>query len=107
MSNTPQYDVKHHGTPQQGYPPPQQGYPPPQQGYAPTQQGYAQQTTTVIATGPQLAVNPGGCPACGVGTISDRFTIIGIIIAILFFPLGIICCLMMTERRCGSCGATY
>lgn len=42
-----------------------------------------------------------------VGRVSEDFTIIGIILAILFFPLGILCCLMMKEKKCDRCGAKF
>ncbi|XP_052772454.1 brain protein I3-like isoform X2 [Mya arenaria] len=74
---------------------------------APPQQGHTAQTTTVIATSPTIVVGPGRCGACGQGIITESYTILGIVLAVLFFPLGVICCLMMTERRCGACGATY
>ncbi|XP_060552479.1 membrane protein BRI3-like [Ruditapes philippinarum] len=103
--------------PQQGYaPPPQQGYaPPPQQGYAPPpQQGYGpppqhhQSSNVVVVTQPQQqVVAVGGCRACGVGHVSDSFTALGIILAICFFPLGVLCCFLLMEKRCDRCGASY
>lgn len=42
-----------------------------------------------------------------VGRVSEDFTTIGIILAILFFPLGILCCLMMKEKKCDRCGAKF
>uniref|UniRef100_A0A6B2LSW7 Membrane protein BRI3 n=1 Tax=Arcella intermedia TaxID=1963864 RepID=A0A6B2LSW7_9EUKA len=94
---------------QQGYAPPPQGYqqqgyaPPPQgyqqgyeqQGYAPAPQGYAPATHVVVV---------GNCPRCSVGTMQDEYTCCGVALAILFFPIGILCCLSMTEKRCSSCG---
>jgi hypothetical protein len=49
----------------------------------------------------------GGCPACRVGILEDDFTLLGVCCAILFFPLGILCCLAMRERRCPNCGAVF
>ncbi|EDO32734.1 predicted protein, partial [Nematostella vectensis] len=49
----------------------------------------------------------GSCPSCGVGVPNQEFTILGICLAILFFPIGILCCLMLTERRCSHCGMTF
>ncbi|XP_038064324.1 annexin A7-like [Patiria miniata] len=118
------YPPQQGGYPQQGYPPPQQGYPPPsgqpgyppqqQQGYPPQQQGYPpqqQQPPTVVAIqqpapATQVVVT-GGCPTCHVGMMTDSYTACGIILAICFFPLGVICCLMMKERKCTNCGATF
>lgn len=66
----------------------------------------AQQPPQVVTTQPGT-VAVGGCPTCGVGHISEDFTMIGIILAILFFPLGILCCLMMKEKKCDRCGAKF
>jgi hypothetical protein len=46
------------------------------------------------------------CPVCKVGVITEDFSCCGIALAILCFPLGIICCLLMKEKKCSSCGAT-
>jgi len=49
----------------------------------------------------------GGCPACRVGVMEDDYTCLGLLCAILFFPLGILCCLMLRTRRCSNCGAYF
>ena len=49
----------------------------------------------------------GGCPACRVGVLEDDYTCCGILCAILCFPLGILCCLAMKQRKCSNCGAIY
>lgn len=49
----------------------------------------------------------GGCPACRVGVLEDDYTCCGIMCALLFFPLGILCCLATKQRRCSNCGATF
>jgi len=47
-----------------------------------------------------------GCPRCGsVGAIEKEYSCCGIILAIVFFPVGILCCLAMQERRCHACKA--
>ncbi|XP_052264964.1 brain protein I3-like isoform X3 [Dreissena polymorpha] len=87
---------------QPGYPPPPQGYP----GYMPAHQQaaqFSQQSTSVVVVGGQQQAT-GNCPYCLHGFTKTDFTAIGIVIAILFFPLGVICCMFMTERRCTSCG---
>ncbi|KAL4240823.1 hypothetical protein ACF0H5_001611 [Mactra antiquata] len=66
----------------------------------------AQQPTQVVTTQPTTVV-AGGCPTCGVGRVDDSFTTVGIILAILFFPLGILCCLLMKEKKCDRCGARF
>ncbi|XP_010872531.1 brain protein I3 [Esox lucius] len=49
----------------------------------------------------------GGCPACRVGVLEDDFTCLGILCAVFFFPLGILFCLALRQRRCPNCGATF
>lgn len=90
--------------------------------------------TTVPTTAPVVLM--GGCPSCRVsltsyntaptsriqfvlnilifliflaqvGVLRDSFTCAGIFLCILFFPLGIICLLCMTQKVCSNCGATF
>ncbi|XP_011171530.1 brain protein I3 isoform X3 [Solenopsis invicta] len=49
----------------------------------------------------------GGCPACRVGVMEDDYTCLGLLCAIFFFPLGILCCLLLRTRRCSNCGAYF
>lgn len=49
----------------------------------------------------------GGCPACRVGVMEDDYTCLGLLCAIFFFPLGIICCMLLKTRRCSNCGAYF
>nr|XP_020472053.1 brain protein I3 [Monopterus albus]XP_020472054.1 brain protein I3 [Monopterus albus] len=104
-----------YGPQQQGYgaiapqaPPPYQypggqGYPPAPVGPAVSQQPYTE-TYTIIQ--PSVVV-VGGCPACRVGVLEDDFTCLGILCAIFFFPLGILFCFALRQRRCPNCGATF
>lgn len=46
----------------------------------------------------------GGCPNCRIGVLEDSFTFCGILCAIIFFPIGFICCYLMQTRRCRNCG---
>ena len=64
--------------------------------------------TQVTVTQPTTqVVMVGNCPVCHSGHLVDQFSTCGIILAILFFPWGIICCLMMKERVCSHCGAHF
>ncbi|CAB1342372.1 unnamed protein product [Coregonus sp. 'balchen'] len=74
-----------------------------QMGPAIAQQPYPG-TYTIIQ--PSVVV-VGGCPACRVGVLEDDFTCLGIMCAIFFFPLGILFCLALRQRRCPNCGATF
>nr|XP_061830302.1 membrane protein BRI3-like [Nerophis lumbriciformis] len=85
------------------YPDGGQGYPAAQPGMAVSQQPYAA-TYTVIQ--PSVVV-VGGCPACRVGVLEDDFTCLGILCAIFCFPLGILFCFALRQRRCPNCGATF
>ncbi|XP_029292820.1 membrane protein BRI3 [Cottoperca gobio] len=104
-----------YGPPQHSYgaipapaPPPYQyphgqGYPAAQMGPAIAQQPYPG-TYTIIQ--PSVVV-VGGCPACRVGVLEDDFTCLGIMCAIFFFPLGLLFCFALRQRRCPNCGATF
>lgn len=74
-------------------------------GYVPPY-GATHATTTVIIPQPEIIV-VGACPACRVGVLEDDYTCLGVLCAILFFPLGILCCLAMKNRRCSKCGAYF
>ncbi|XP_014616816.1 PREDICTED: brain protein I3 [Polistes canadensis] len=63
-----------------------------------------QPSTTIVV--PEVIL-VGGCPACRVGVMEDDYTCLGLLCAILFFPLGIICCLLLKTRRCSNCGAYF
>ncbi|XP_033630464.1 brain protein I3-like [Asterias rubens] len=92
----------------QGYPPQQPGYPPQQQhGYPPPQQQGAPHVVVHQQQPATQVVVVGNCPTCHAGVITDSYTACGIILAICLFPIGIICCLMMKERRCTNCNATF
>ncbi|KAH3866544.1 brain protein I3-like [Dreissena polymorpha] len=96
--------------PPQGQYPPPQGYPPPYAGNAPPhQQQYMgqQSNSVVVVQAGGGVVGTGNCPVCRVGMISENFSVIGIILAILFFPIGLLCCFLMMEKRCSHCGATF
>lgn len=49
----------------------------------------------------------GGCPSCRAGVLEDSFSVLGVLCAILFFPIGILCCLALKSRRCSNCGASF
>lgn len=65
--------------------------------------GSTQSTTIFI---PDIVV-VGGCPACRVGIMEDDYSCLGVMCAILLFPIGILCCLMLKTRRCSNCGAYF
>ncbi|XP_068605577.1 membrane protein BRI3 isoform X1 [Brachionichthys hirsutus] len=84
-------------------PPYGQAYPSAQMNPAVSQQPYPG-TYTIVQ--PSVVV-VGGCPACRVGVLEDDFTCLGILCAIFFFPLGVIFCFALRQRRCPNCGATF
>lgn len=83
---------------------------PPQPGYAPSYHegappGYQPLPTQVPPT--TYVYIRGNCPACHTGILEDSFTALGVCLAICFFPLGLICCMMLTEKRCNRCGMSF
>ncbi|KAJ3101362.1 hypothetical protein HDU97_001403 [Phlyctochytrium planicorne] len=55
-----------------------------------------------------MAVNAAEmCAAGGIHSISDEFTCCGITLAILCFPIGLVCCFLMREKKCIKCGTTF
>lgn len=48
-----------------------------------------------------------GCPACRIGVLEDDYTCLGICCAIFCFPVGILCCLGLKNKRCTNCGAQF
>nr|XP_009681858.1 PREDICTED: brain protein I3 [Struthio camelus australis] len=84
----------------------------PEYGYAvppPSAQPNYSNTYTIIqqpATTTSVVV-VGGCPACRVGVLEDTFTCLGVLCAIVFFPIGILFCLALRQRRCPNCGAAF
>uniref|UniRef100_A0A1B6L0T4 Membrane protein BRI3 n=1 Tax=Graphocephala atropunctata TaxID=36148 RepID=A0A1B6L0T4_9HEMI len=82
--------------------------PPPVHGMAPSYgpvPSYG--ATTVVISQPNDIIIVGGCPACRVGVLEDDFTCLGICCAIFFFPIGILCCLALKDKRCTNCGAYF
>lgn len=75
-------------------------------GFMPTYGATQPATTTNIVINPSI-IAVGACPACRVGVLEDDFTALGILCAIVCFPLGILCCLALKNRRCSNCGAYF
>ncbi|CAF0715362.1 unnamed protein product [Adineta steineri] len=71
-------------------------------------------TTTTVSSYPYAlgsqqptVIVLGGCPACKIGMLETDFTFLGLCCAIFFFPIGIICCLALRQRRCNFCGSIF
>ncbi|XP_045607201.2 membrane protein BRI3 [Procambarus clarkii] len=103
----------HPNNPAAAGPPPPYSASPPIRFQPHTQTVYMQQQphSSVVTTQPMMApvilMAGGNCPACRAGILRNDFTCCGIWIAVLFFPLGILCCFLMMERRCTHCGLTF
>lgn len=65
-------------------------------------------TPTVVTVQPaENIILVGGCPACRIGVLEDDYTCGGILMAIIFFPVGFLCCIAMKQRKCPNCGASF
>ena len=65
------------------------------------------QPTAAQATPTTYVYIRGNCPGCQTGNLKDEFTPFGICLAFCFFPIGVLCCLMLTEKRCTHCGMVF
>lgn len=72
----------------------------------PTSGNYGTIGQTTIAVPTEIIVI-NGCPACRIGVLEDDFTCLGICCAIFCFPIGILCCLALRNKRCTNCGAQF
>ncbi|XP_045166812.1 brain protein I3-like [Mercenaria mercenaria] len=81
--------------------------PPPPYGYGQPVYGPPPTSNVVVVTQPGagMTARPGTCRHCGIGYPHSTYSVMGILLAILCFPIGILCCLMLTETRCSHCRA--
>lgn len=49
----------------------------------------------------------GGCPVCRIGVLEDNYPCVGLCCAIVFFPIGVLFCLLMRNRRCSHCHTEF
>lgn len=63
--------------------------------------------TTSTIERPTVIIVTGDCPHCQNGVLVDDYGFCSIFLAIVFFPIGILCCLLMKERVCTNCGARF
>lgn len=70
----------------------------------PTSYGAISQSSIAVPT-EIIVIN--GCPACRIGVLEDDYTCLGVCCAIFLFPLGILCCLALKNKRCTNCGAQF
>ncbi|EDW33688.1 GL13248 [Drosophila persimilis] len=85
---------------------------PPPNMHMPTYGAFETTPVSVVIQPPQVALPTeiiviGGCPSCRIGYLEDTFSALGLCCAIFFFPVGILCCLAMKEKRCTNCGAVF
>ncbi|XP_071451017.1 membrane protein BRI3 [Hetaerina americana] len=102
-----QYQSEDHGPTGVGQPPGYQPY----SGPAPYPGGpggngpcYGAIRTVTV---PQTIIIVNACPACRIGVLEDQYNALGILCAILFFPIGVLCCLATKTKKCSNCGAYF
>ncbi|GAB6025725.1 hypothetical protein CHUAL_011709 [Chamberlinius hualienensis] len=78
----------------------------PQQSFVPPQPYPSYGTTVTVAPTAEIVII-GGCPICKCGILEKEFTLCGILCCILFFPIGLLCCIAMQRRRCSNCDASF
>uniref|UniRef100_A0A1I8M5F0 Membrane protein BRI3 n=1 Tax=Musca domestica TaxID=7370 RepID=A0A1I8M5F0_MUSDO len=99
--------------PQQQYYMPQAPPPPSAPGYQVPMYGAFETTpVSVVIQPPPITQTPniivvGGCPACRIGILEDSYPCLGLLCALVFFPVGILCCLAMKNKRCSNCGTEF
>lgn len=49
----------------------------------------------------------GGCPICRIGMLEDNFPCAAVCCAIIFFPIGVLFCLAMRNKRCSHCSYEF
>ncbi|KAI8838038.1 hypothetical protein BJ741DRAFT_150410 [Chytriomyces cf. hyalinus JEL632] len=49
----------------------------------------------------------GFCASGGEHVLDHSFTTLGVCLGVLFFPVGILCCLGLRETRCVKCGSLF
>lgn len=62
---------------------------------------------TYVTVVPTDLYRVGGCSACRIGVLEDNYPCAGLCCAIIFFPVGILCCLLMKNKRCSNCGVEF
>jgi len=58
--------------------------------------------TVVVISGADAA-----CPGGGDHNLHKEFTVMGIVLAVIFFPFGLLCCWVMRTHKCKKCGKTF
>ncbi|CAG9840654.1 unnamed protein product [Diabrotica balteata] len=102
------YDLEDPGNAPQNYqqPQPNYGYPPQQQTPQPIimMQPPTQTSTSVtVNTSGGIGV---GCPVCHNNSWTGSYSCCAWCLAIVCFPIGIICCCCMRRKKCTKCGYT-
>lgn len=67
----------------------------------------APEQITYVTVVPTDLYRVGGCSVCRIGVLEDNFPCAGLCCAIIFFPVGILCCLLMKNKRCSNCGVEF
>jgi hypothetical protein len=44
------------------------------------------------------------CPVCRAGVVKRKITRCGLLFGIFLFPIGLICCFLLSAKQCDKCG---
>lgn len=69
--------------------------------------GFGQPQTVYTPPPTQVVVIQDACVDGGHHVIEKSFDCCGILLAILFFPIGLICCFVMASNKCVKCGKHF
>lgn len=69
----------------------------------PAAAGTAVRLHQTIVVDERLLMRVNACPVCRIGVLEENYPCCALCCAIVFFPVGILCCCAMRNKRCSHC----